>query len=645
MIGRYRVVRELGAGGMARVYLAEQDGPAGFKRQVVIKKILRHLLRDERFVQLFLREARIAARLRHRNVVQVHELGEEDGEYYIVMEYLEGLSLRHVALRTWLHREPLPLEIVLRAVADAAMGLNHAHTITDEDGHPSNLVHRDISPDNLLLCADGTTKVLDFGLAKSVTDAADHLTSSSEIRGKISFMSPEQLEGRTLDGRADLFSLGVSLYWLCTASYPFRGATDPLTMHNILYADPEPPIELNPSLPVEVNNLTMHLLAKARKDRPRSGLEVFEELMKLAGSSTPADTARFTTRVLGLAPLEEDHRLSELSDLIPCEPMERVFNARTLDEPTLDDSALSTKDERPTPADDDVTRVTATPATISDLTTELPAAESTAPTVPSQPVVATELSLDAHRPSSPTPSRQKGGVALASAAAILVVVGALLFALRSPPAPADDTPSSTTAAIAPEAPSATAVGAPAEAPRDAEPHAGAEPPAETPPSPTAAEATTPDAPEVVGETTPQPPTEAVVDRKRATTKLIKLRAPPSVTWLDGGRTVGRGSGQTRLRARVRSLRARDSRTGGLVDVAVTKGKADWASVPKGRAFFIADPWAKVTLGRRALGTTPFQPVELPEGQYRAVLVWEDKKVVKKFRVRAGDVSQVTAKMR
>ena len=279
-LGRYALLERLGVGGMAEVYLAEQAGAAGFHKKVVVKRILPHLLADRQFVEMFAREAKVAARIAHPNVVQIFELGEEGGEFYIAMEHIDGLTLHRVAAAAWENGYGVPIDVVLRTLADAAMGLHAAHTMTDETGKPLQLVHRDVSPDNLMLSKDGVTKVLDFGIAKG--DVGGPKTKTGNLRGKIPFMPPEQITGDPLDGRADLYALGVSAYWMLTGERPFDRQSDWHTMHAILNDVAKPPSSLNPAISPQLDALILQLLEKDRTKRPSTGKEVADRLEELA---------------------------------------------------------------------------------------------------------------------------------------------------------------------------------------------------------------------------------------------------------------------------------------------------------------------------------------------------------------------------
>lgn len=209
-VGRFELITRLGAGGMANVYLARSQGAAGFERLAAIKLLHRHLSSDEQFVQMFFDEARVAARIHHPNVVPILDLGTERDQLYMVMDYVEGDTLAAVQRMAINLQRAVPLGIVLRIVLDALAGLDTAHDLRSPDGEPLHVVHRDISPQNILVGVDGVARLVDFGIARAERRLA--LTSVGTLKGKAPFMAPEQLEGRPVDRRADVFSMAVTLW-------------------------------------------------------------------------------------------------------------------------------------------------------------------------------------------------------------------------------------------------------------------------------------------------------------------------------------------------------------------------------------------------------------------------------------------------
>jgi len=208
VLGKYRLIAELGHGGMAEVFLAVAQGPAGFNKLTVIKQIRPQLADDPEFLSMFLDEARLAARLNHPQIVQTNEVGHEANRYFIAMEYLEGQPLNRVVNRVGRERFPLAMHIGL--LADTLAGLHYAHDLTDYDGTPLEVVHRDVTPHNIFITYEGQVKVVDFGIAKAMNSSSE--TKTGVLKGKVAYMAPEQARGEKVDRRADVFSVGVMLW-------------------------------------------------------------------------------------------------------------------------------------------------------------------------------------------------------------------------------------------------------------------------------------------------------------------------------------------------------------------------------------------------------------------------------------------------
>ncbi|WP_437722655.1 serine/threonine-protein kinase [Sorangium sp. So ce861] len=270
-LGRYRVVDEIGVGGMASVHLARMDGPGGFQKWVAIKRIHPHLVEDDQFVDMFLDEARIAAGINHANVAQVFDLGKDDNTYWIAMEYLHGEPLREVMRRAEERRLRISPELAARICSDAAEGLHAAHELRGKNGQLLGLVHRDVTPHNLFLTYDGYTKVVDFGIAK----VADRLSSTraGTLKGKLAYMSPEQVRGNEIDRTTDVFALGVVLWELTTNQRLFRMDTDLDTLEKVQACVVPPPSTIVPDYPIELESVVMKALAKHRQDRFQTARE------------------------------------------------------------------------------------------------------------------------------------------------------------------------------------------------------------------------------------------------------------------------------------------------------------------------------------------------------------------------------------
>lgn len=267
--GPYTLTKRLGQGGMAEVFAATKTSGnvAGFHKTVVVKRVLPHLQQQEQFTAMFLREARVAARLSHANLVQVFDAGDVDGVPFLAMEFIDGLTLHALATRAWARGIEVPLNVLCSIVVDAARALHYLHG--------ESLVHRDISPDNVMIGAgDGTAKVLDLGIAKPVDSSSTALTATGMLKGKLPFMAPEQIEGRDVDGRADLYALGCTLYWALVHERPFAGPTDVALLSAILMTPATAPSTKRPGLPQRIDDVVARLLAKDRDARFATGREV-----------------------------------------------------------------------------------------------------------------------------------------------------------------------------------------------------------------------------------------------------------------------------------------------------------------------------------------------------------------------------------
>lgn len=276
--GNYLLQRKLGEGGMAEVFLAEERGQS-LRRRVVLKRILPSLADRQEFVTMFLHEARVAARCSHPNVVHLYNFGCIDGSYFIAMEFVDGPSAAQLG-RIARTRGGIPIRYVLRIVSDIAAGLHHAHNITDEDGTPLNLIHRDVSPQNILISSGGVAKLVDFGVARSAQQ--EQQTHAGTIKGKLAYLPPELYEGRDLDRGVDIFALGCVLYALFRGHSPFRRDNDAATVHAVL-ADPVPPLAPL-GLPPEIDRIIAKATAKDRAQRYATALEMQEQIEKAAAA-------------------------------------------------------------------------------------------------------------------------------------------------------------------------------------------------------------------------------------------------------------------------------------------------------------------------------------------------------------------------
>ncbi len=268
-MGKYQLVRRLATGGMAEVFLAKAAGPMGFEKELVVKRILPHLAEDPRFVEMFLSEAKLAARLNHGNVVQIFDFGEQDNSYFIAMEYLEGLNLKALSQRAFQRGAPISFPLVARIVSLTCEGLAYAHELLDpESGQPLGFIHRDISTDNILVSLTGGVKVVDFGIAKAANIGQQ--TQGGVLKGKLSYMPPEYLMGLPIDSRADIYALGVVLYELVTGRKPFVAETEVLLAQLIVHSSPPEVRTLRPDAPATLAQIIERALHKQREARYES---------------------------------------------------------------------------------------------------------------------------------------------------------------------------------------------------------------------------------------------------------------------------------------------------------------------------------------------------------------------------------------
>ena len=274
--GKYQLFASLGRGGMADVFLALSRGPLGFNKLVVVKRLRAALSDEESFLDMFLDEARLAARLNHPNVVHTYEVGEHEGTYFIAMEYLEGQPLNKVIRDLAKRGEELEPPQCARIASDALAGLHHAHELRDYDGTPLRIVHRDVSPHNVFVTYDGQIKLVDFGIAKAGLSATQ--TEIGVLQGKVAYMSPEQAMGGQLDRRADLFSMGIVLWELLTRKRLMQGDSAASTLHHILNSPVPRVSSVVPRLDPQLDALVAKALEKDPDQRFQSALEMREAL-------------------------------------------------------------------------------------------------------------------------------------------------------------------------------------------------------------------------------------------------------------------------------------------------------------------------------------------------------------------------------
>ncbi len=270
--GKYNLLHRLAVGGMAEIFIARHQGLQGFSRKIVIKRIRPHLSKEQTFVTMFLNEAKLAAQLNHSNICQIYDLGRIDESYFIAMEYVRGRDMRQVVSRADKKGIKFPLEYALKVTSAVCEGLYYAHRKLDDQGRPLHIVHRDVTPENVMVSFDGEVKILDFGIAKAETTVSE--TRVGEIKGKLGYMSPEQVMGKSLDQRSDVFSLGVVLYEWLTGHKPFSGQNDVDVLKAVADAKVYPPSSFRPDLPPQVEAIALKALARNREERHQTAWEL-----------------------------------------------------------------------------------------------------------------------------------------------------------------------------------------------------------------------------------------------------------------------------------------------------------------------------------------------------------------------------------
>ncbi len=300
--GKYTLFERIGRGGMADVFKGRVSGPQGFERTFVVKRILPHLSDDPTFIKMFVEEAKLSARLAHPNIVQIFELGAVEGEYFISMEYIRGRDLSETMRAIWKTMGPPRPELVAYIGREACRALSYAHSLADERGRPLGMIHRDVSPSNIMMSYEGAVKLLDFGIAKALGEAPE-TTKSGTMKGKYAYMAPEQTEGDDVDHRIDIFSCGIVLHEVLTGRRLFKGQNDVLTIERVRRCEVPPPSAQNPMVPPELDAIILKALARDRDKR----------------WATAADMADALDDVVHAARFQPGHLAQLLHDLFPVE--------------------------------------------------------------------------------------------------------------------------------------------------------------------------------------------------------------------------------------------------------------------------------------------------------------------------------------
>src|SRR5437763_2860489 len=417
--GRYELLKRLAGGGMGEVYLARQRGIDGFQKLLVIKTLLPHLCEDEEFIIMFKDEARVTAQLIHPNICQVFEFEQVGGIFYMAMEYLRGDDLRRLWKACEQKGTPLRVPLICRIVSDAAAGLDFAHSLRDQGGEPYKIVHRDVSPQNILVTFEGGVKVIDFGVAKAA-GRAQH-TRTGALKGKYSYMSPEQVSGVSIDGRSDIFALGIVLHELLTGRRLFKADSDVQTLARVRECNVAPPSRLNPQLPPGLDAIVLKALAKNPNDRYTTAQEfrlaIEDWLIQGRMSASSAHLAEFLKTIYAER-LDKENRLG----------------------PLMGDAGFSGPAPGATPAGNTPPGMMASQPSLEMAGKPAPVTGKSDPTVNQR--AAGDAPLDPSRMTteSGAPSwRSRNKMRLSVALAAMAILVAAFFVLR-PPAEADDPP-------------------------------------------------------------------------------------------------------------------------------------------------------------------------------------------------------------
>jgi serine/threonine-protein kinase len=296
--GRYQILGRIALGGMAEIFLARQRAQAGASRTLVIKRVLPHVADDERFVQMFLDEARLAMKLTHPNICHIYEFGQQNGNYFIAMEWIDGVPLGRLIKTARKQYGAVPPGISARIIATTAEALDYAHNARDDNGTPLSVIHRDVSPQNIMVSFQGVVKLLDFGIAK----AASHLakTSDGQVKGKFAYMSPEQCRGEPIDGRSDVFALGICLYEALTARNLYKRSTEYETFRAIIEGPVPSAREKNPDVPEALDRILRTALAKDPDDRYPTAGAMQRALEGWLAETRQVINASTTSQLMGL---------------------------------------------------------------------------------------------------------------------------------------------------------------------------------------------------------------------------------------------------------------------------------------------------------------------------------------------------------
>ncbi|MBW2264483.1 MAG: serine/threonine protein kinase, partial [Deltaproteobacteria bacterium] len=288
--GKYLLLDRIAVGGMAEVHRAKSFGVEGFEKILAIKKILPHVAEDIEFVEMFINEAKIASQLTHSNITQIFDLGKIDGNLFIAMEYVWGKDLLQLINYFRRRRESMPGPMAVYIATRVCEGIDYAYHKRGAHGKPLKIIHRDVSPQNILISYDGEVKIIDFGIAKATLHHSE--TQAGLLKGKFSYMSPEQVQGFPIDHRSDIFAIGTCLFEMLTSQSLFRGENDFITLERVRKAEVPNPTDINPKIPKSLEKIVMKALALEPKDRWQRAADFQDALQRFLITSPPIYTAK-----------------------------------------------------------------------------------------------------------------------------------------------------------------------------------------------------------------------------------------------------------------------------------------------------------------------------------------------------------------
>lgn len=318
---RYRVIKRLASGGMAEVFVAESAGIEGFRKQVAIKRVLPQLSKKEQFIAMFLDEARLSAHLSHSNVVSVFDIGVGDGTYFIVMEYVDGADLKAVMDHAKKASMVIPVEAAVYVATRICQGLAYAHELKDREGTPLQIIHRDITPANVLITRYGEVKIVDFGLAKASSQLAE--SDAGVIKGKFGYLAPETVMEKPVDQRVDVFAVGIILWEMLAGRRLFLGETDFQTVRMVRDAVIPPLPAINPMVPQQLDELVRRALTRDPAERYQTARDLGRDLTRFlywfGRAVGDDDVAELVVRAVGggqAAPVDGIKKIADMIDLV-----------------------------------------------------------------------------------------------------------------------------------------------------------------------------------------------------------------------------------------------------------------------------------------------------------------------------------------